>query len=446
MNVTTEISYGSKALRRIFAFVLAAFLIAPLVFMNGSVNAERSFAAASAALSAPVETVFGKKAPEKDLSGATVGSTYHVGAPTEKGALPEQRSDIVPGTIECMDSAKSAVLIEATSGQKLLSSNPDERLPMASTTKTMTALVVLENCSPDEVVTVPREAVGVEGSSLYLAYGERLTVRDLLYGLMLRSGNDCAVALAIHTGGSVEGFAALMNERAERMGLVNTHFVTPNGLHDKEHYTTAYELALIGAEALRNPVFREIVTTQYYTFTSSIRTITVKNKNTMLWDYEGCLGIKTGYTSQAGRCLLFAAEKDGMTLVGCVMNCRPMFEVAPEMLDYGFENYSLVSAVRRGDEIARCEVEGSDDTVPLLAVWDVYTLMRNGKTANAEVRAELNPGVAAPIAEGQLVGTAGLYIGGVRVGEVKLAAGTGAGVRSFGFFLTSLLGLFGKGR
>ena len=414
---------GSKAI----AALLAALMLIPVLFLSSN---------------AAADSAGNKKSPEKDLSDSSVGSVYHVPAPESK-TLPVQRGDLNAGELECMESAKSAVLIEAGSGQQLLSKNPDERLPMASTTKTMTALVVLENCSPDEVVTVPREAVGIEGSSLYLAYGERLTVRDLLYGLMLRSGNDCAVALAIHTAGSVPAFAELMNARAAQMGLVNTHFVTPNGLHDKEHYTSCYELALIGAEALKNPVFREIVSTEYYTFESSIRRLTVKNKNTMLWDYEGCIGIKTGYTSQAGRCLLFAAERDGMLLVGCVMNCRPMFDVAPVMLDYGFENYTMTTVVRRGDELARCEVGGED--IPLLAVWDVSVPMRKGASANTEVLPELLPGLFVPIDEGQLIGKAELRIGNAPVGSVMLAAGTGAGARSFGFFFTSLLGLYSRG-
>ncbi len=427
-NAAEKQHNGKRIVSRALAAVMAALALVSLFLCSASVSAE------SAA---------NKKKPEKDSSDAVIGSIYHVPAPDTERTLPIQRGDLNAGELECMESAKSAVLIEAGSGQQLLSKNPDERLPMASTTKTMTALVVLEHCSPDEVLTVPREAVGVEGSSLYLAYGERLTVRDLLYGLMLQSGNDCAVALAVHTAGSVPAFADMMNERAAQMGLVNTHFVTPNGLHDKEHYTTAYELALIGAEALKNPVFREIVSAQYYTIESSVRRQTIKNKNSMLRDYEGCIGIKTGYTSQAGRCLLFAAERDGMLLVGTVMNCRPMFDVAPEMLDYGFENYTMSAVVHRGDELARCEVGGEE--IPLLAVWDVAIPIRKGGCVNLAVLPELNEGTALPIDEGQLIGKAGLYIGDARIGSVLLAAGNGAGARSFGFFFTSLLGLYSRG-
>ena len=374
---------------------------------------------------------------------AAIGPSYHLDAPDDPYALPVQRPDIVPEELPCMEDARSAVLIEAESGQKLLSRNPDERLPMASTTKTMTALVVLEHCSPDEVLTVPDEAVGVEGSSLYLAYGERLTVRDLLYGLMLRSGNDCAVALAIHVGGSVEGFAELMNERARKLGLINTHFVTPNGLHDEEHYTTAFELALIGAEALKNPVFREIVTTKYYTIESSSRTLSIKNKNTMLWDCEGSLGIKTGYTAKAGRCLLFAAERDGLTLVGVVLHCAPMFSVGPEMLDYGFENYSRICAVAANRVLGKAALTDADAELPLLADRDLFVLAKKGGVLNAEVRIDVGGSVSAPVAKGQRLGTAGLYSGGCLIGTVGLVSGEAAAPRGVRWYFDYLIKAFG---
>lgn len=196
--------------------------------------------------------------------------------------------------IGCMKTAAAAALIEANSGKLLLSGNSNSRLPMASTTKTMTALVVIENCDLDETVEVTADAAGTEGSSMYLSCGERLSVRDLLYGLMLLSGNDAAVALAVHVGGTVESFVRIMNDRAAKLGLTNTHFVTPNGLHDAEHYTTAYKLALIGAEALKNETFRQIVSTQYYTAETGDRVRTMKNKNALLWDYGNAVGIKTG--------------------------------------------------------------------------------------------------------------------------------------------------------
>ena len=208
-----------------------------------------------------------------------------------------------------------------------------KKLPMASTTKIMTALIVIENCSLGDTVKVSPKAYGVEGSSMYLNAGEEVSVEDMLYGLMLLSGNDAAVALAIHTAGSVEAFAALMNARAEEIGAHNTHFVTPNGLHDPEHYTTAYDLALIAAEAMKNPDFRKIVGSTYHKTTTGSVIRYMKNKNKILWQYEGGCGVKTGYTKAAGRCLVFAAERDGMTLIGAVLSCPDMFNVAKAMLD-----------------------------------------------------------------------------------------------------------------
>lgn len=361
--------------------------------------------------------------------------------------MPAQRNDLCLGKLECMDSAKSAVLIEATSGQMLLSSNPYERLPMASTTKVMTALVVIENCSLDDTVVATKAAVGVEGSSMYMTLGEVFTVRDLLYGLMLMSGNDAAVALAIHAAGSVEAFADMMNERAEKLGLRNTHFVTPNGLHDDDHYTTAYELALIGAKALEYPVFREIVSSKYYKLKTDRRTTTVKNKNKLLWDYEDCIGVKTGYTSAAGRCLLFAAERDGMTLVGVVLKCSPMFEVAPKMLDCGFNNFTLVKAVNAGIELSRALVTNGDKAfVPLVAKTDVVIPMKKGDEASVDVRVEVERSISAPVVRGVRLGAAEIFIGGVSAGKTELVAGETVTNRMFADYFKYLMRLFSIGR
>lgn len=345
-------------------------------------------------------------------------------------------SNSVPG----MSSASASALIEASTGKLLLKGNCDSHLPMASTTKTMTALVVLENCSMNEIVEIPREAQGVEGSSMYLKAGEKVSVEDLLYGLMLLSGNDAAVALAIHVGGSVEGFVEMMNERAELLGLQDTHFVTPNGLHDDEHYTTAYELALIGAEALKNENFRTIVSTQYHTSSTGSTSRTMKNKNALLWDYDGAVGVKTGYTMAAGRCLLFAAERDGMMLVGAVLNCRPMFDVASEMLDYGFANYSMCKAVESGAEIARCLVpNGEKSILALSAKQDIIIPVRKGTELQIEVRVSLKGDITAPIIGGEELGTAEFYSGGEKIGETTLLATESIASRSFRFYLDLLI-------
>lgn len=226
-------------------------------------------------------------------------------------------------------------VVEVTSRRFLFERNADKRLPMASTTKILTALVVIGDEDLNEIVTVPKEAEGTEGSSVYLKAGDRISVRDLLYGLMLRSGNDCAVTLALHHSGSIKNFARRMNQKAVSLGAQNSHFTNPHGLPDDEHYTSARDLALISAAAMENDIFREIVSTKYYEPRSW------KNKNKMLWEFEGSIGIKTGFTVRAGRCLVSAAERNGMTIVSVVLNSPQMFERSEELLENSFKDYRM---------------------------------------------------------------------------------------------------------
>ena len=241
-------------------------------------------------------------------------------------------------------------VIEISSRRFLSERNADKRLPMASTTKILTALVVLEEDDLDEVVTVPKQAEGTEGSSVYLKAGEQISVRDLLYGLMLRSGNDCAVTLAIHHSGSIENFARAMNKKSASLGAVNSHFVNPHGLPNEKHYTTARDLALISAAAMQNDTFREIVSTKFY------EPHGWQNKNKMLWNFEGALGVKTGFTVRAGRCLVSAAERDGMTVVSVVLNSPQMFERSAELLENAFQDYSMVSLCSASKTYEGCRI------------------------------------------------------------------------------------------
>lgn len=252
-------------------------------------------------------------------------------------------------------SARGMCVIEASSHRVLYERNKDAKLPMASTTKVVTALTVLNNCTDlDQVITVDDKAVGVSGTSIYLRYGEQLSVRDLLYGLMLRSGNDAATALAIHVGGSVENFAKMMTQTAVDCGAVNSHFANPHGLDDPEHYTTAYDLALITAKALENPVFSKIVSTVNYqikeTEQSQIRFL--HNKNRLLNSLNGCIGVKTGFTNKAGRCLVSATERDGMKVVCVVLNCGPMFEESAQLLNSAYNDYSMQTIVPANTHLA----------------------------------------------------------------------------------------------
>lgn len=235
-------------------------------------------------------------------------------------------------------SSQAEIAMELTTGTVLLESNADAKLPMASTTKILTAIIVIEDCNLDEVITVADEAVGAEGSSIYLKKDEKISIKDLLYGLMLRSGNDSAAALAIYHSGSIEKFAIEMNERAKKIGAESSNFKNPSGLPDNEHYTTARDLCKIAVYAMQNPVFKEIVSTTSYNgqFRSFV------NKNKILKSYEGANGVKTGYTVKAGRCLVSSAERDGMDIVSVVLNCPEMYERSCEIFNYGFDNYKLL--------------------------------------------------------------------------------------------------------
>lgn len=234
-------------------------------------------------------------------------------------------------------SAVSEIAMELSTGCVFCQNNADEKLPMASTTKIMTALLIVEDCDLDEVITVPDEAVGVEGSSIYLKKNEKIDIKDLVYGLMLRSGNDAAVALAIHHSGSVKNFADAMNEKAKQIGAQNTNFTNPSGLPDKSHYTTARDLCEIARCAMQNPTFKQIVSTKNYT--GKYRTYS--NKNKFLYNYEGAEGVKTGYTVKAGRCLVTAAERNGMTIICAVLNCQDMYERCARLTDECFNDYRL---------------------------------------------------------------------------------------------------------
>ena len=265
-------------------------------------------------------------------------------------------------------SAEGAVLIDAHSGSVLWEKNAHTRMGMASTTKIMTALTVLNLSSPNETVTVADSAIGTEGSSIYLCQGERMTVEQLLYGLLLASANDAAVALAVHCAGSVEAFAEQMNLEAERLGLKDTHFTNPHGLYDEEHYTTPYELAVITREAMEIPLLAKIFSTYKATipFCGEADKRLVVNHNKMLKSYDGAVGVKTGFTKKTGRCLVSAANRDGLTLICVTLNAPDDWRDHTAMLDYGYENYCRVTLADAGEYTYSLPVVGGEgDTLTL---------------------------------------------------------------------------------
>ena len=238
--------------------------------------------------------------------------------------------------------SRGAVLIESSTKAVLWSDGANNKTYPASTTKILTALVVLERLPLDLKVKVPKEAIGVEGSSLYLREGEELTVEDLLFGMMLRSGNDASVALAMAVAGTVDNFALLMNKKAVECGANNSNFVNPHGLHHSNHFTTALDLAYITAEAMKHPYFRHIVSMQKARIGEGESARVIANKNKMLWRFDGANGVKTGYTKNSGRCLVSSAKRNGMQLISVVLNHPNMWQDSEEILNFGFDNYEMV--------------------------------------------------------------------------------------------------------
>lgn len=249
--------------------------------------------------------------------------------------------------------ARAAALIDVTSGRILYSSRGDEPMLIASLTKIMTALVAIENSDITSKVKVGKNAFAKEGSSLYLKMGEEMTLKDMLYGLMLRSGNDAATAIAEHVGGSEQGFVYLMNAKAQELNLKNTHFANPHGLDAEGHFSSANDLAVLTAYAMHNPVFKEIVATKEKTADNPYEKWDYKwsNKNKMLRLYEGADGVKTGYTKKALRCLVSSATRDGQQLVAVTLNDGNDWNDHASLLDFGFNHYPLKTLVERGEAV-----------------------------------------------------------------------------------------------
>lgn len=321
-------------------------------------------------------------------------------------------------------SAGGAALIEAHSGRVLYEKQGDAPLPMASTTKIMTALLALEQGDLEELISVPREAEGTEGSSMYLQAGEKLSLQDLLYGLLLTSGNDAAVTIACHFGGSIEGFADMMNGKAAALGCKNTHFVNPHGLHSDGHYTSALDLCTIARAAMELETFRTMVSTQYHKTSTGNRVRTLKNKNKTLWSYEGGCGVKTGFTKKAGRCLVFAAERAGMMLIGTVLNCPDLWNQAFSLLSYGFDTYTLRVLRDASVPLGEIKVEGGvKKTLPaVLKTGILYPIRKDGEEETGW-ELSLPDHLTAPVEAGTPIGTLTLLVNGQPVLSREVLAG-----------------------
>lgn len=311
---------------------------------------------------------------------------------------------ILPNCAKPKDSyAKSGAycVVDGSTGMVLYAQNEDERLPMASTTKVITAITAINNVEDlDKEYKIPKEAVGIEGSSVYLQEGEEVSIRELLYCLMLRSGNDSAVAIAYITAGGVENFAKLMNSTAKELGATSTNLTNPHGLHDENHYTTAKDLALISAKAMQNQTFREIVSAKKYVG----KRTTYYNKNKLLSSLENADGVKTGYTKNAGRCLVSSATREGNRVVCVVLNCPDMYEASANLINKAYQEYNFVN-VANTKEVFEVKINGVQKKTVKAAVFeDVIVPVKKGEEENLKVDVKLKDCVDFPITKGEAVG------------------------------------------
>ena len=303
--------------------------------------------------------------------------------------------------------AKAGILYEPVTGRVLVENNKDARLPMASTTKIMTTLLAIEHGDLDTPFLVGEEA-NVEGSSMGLKVGDTVTLRDLLYGMLLESGNDAANVAAVRVAGSVEAFAELMNQRAAQIGMTNTHFVTPSGLDDEQHYSTAYDMALLAAEALDNELFREICASTKKTlcFGNPPYERTLYGHNKLLTSYEGAIGVKTGYTKTARRCLVSAAERDGVLLIAVTLNCTDDWNVHRELLDYGFSKISMRAVPLTQGDFEVPVGGGQSPSVTARVMGDLYVPIMEGEEQELKVEIHLPHFLIGAVEKGRTVGYA----------------------------------------
>ena len=331
---------------------------------------------------------------------------------------------LCPAGYAASDRAAGAVLMDAESGRVLYGHNAHKPRLIASTTKLMTALVAVERAVDlDETVTVKGEWLGSEGSSIYLRAGEEITLRGLLYGLLLQSGNDAAMVIACHTAGSVEEFVELMNRRAAELGMKDSSFANPSGLDHENHYSTPYDMALLARACLDNSTVAELCATKSIT----VGTRTFVNHNKLLWRCEGCVGMKTGFTEKAGRTLVSAAVRDGQTLICVTLNDGDDWNDHRKLLDYGFRTYPRQVLCRAGEVLGAVAVEGSlIPTMPVAAKGELGYPLKAGEQLVPEV--ELLRSATAPLPPGVQLGELRWRLDGEGGAQMPLVSQGNAGL------------------
>lgn len=341
--------------------------------------------------------------------------------------------------------AKSAILIEASTGKVLFELHADERRPPASTTKMMTLITALEHGKLDDYVTASETASQTEGSTIWLSPGEKLKMLDLLYGVMLVSGNDATVAVAEHISGSVEKFSALMTQKAKAIGANNTNFTNSSGLPDPNHYSTAHDLATIAAYGYKNPMFNQIITASRHTmpWAGKDHDREIFNENKLLWQYDGANGVKTGYTDAAGRCLVSGAKRNGIQLIAVVLDSDYMWTDSIALLDYGFQQVRSQSYFTQGDVIRTVRVaNGKTESIPL-AVKNSVTVpvFEEGGVSGYQTVIEVPNRIEAPVQYGQKLGVAKTFYQGKEIAATDLVAASSSEKKSlWSLVLSSLRG------
>ncbi len=320
-------------------------------------------------------------------------------------------------------SAKSAYALEADSGDTVFEKNADTKMSMASTTKIMTGIVAIENAPLDRIVKITPEMVGIEGSSIYLQEGEALTLEELLYALLLESANDASVAIACSVGGSVDKFVKMMNDKAQELGLENTHFTNPHGLDNEEHYTTARELAILANYAMNNPIFYDIVSTYKKVIPlGEDGSRVLINHNRLLKSYDGAIGVKTGFTKKSGRCLVSCAEVDGVRIIAVTLNAPSDWDDHTKMLDLGFSMYENIKLADVGDYNISLDVVNGVKGSILCSNLDSIDVTLKRDNINISAYLEANRMVSAPIKQGDLLGRIVFKNNGEEIASLNLYA------------------------
>ncbi len=322
-------------------------------------------------------------------------------------------------------SAQAAILMDRDSGRILFAKNADQELKIASLTKIMTAIVALEQSKPNSILTVGPNAVGVEGSSIYLKQGEKIPLINVLYGLMLRSGNDAAVAVAEHVGGSVNGFVYLMNQKANFLGLSHTHFMNPHGLDQLGHYSSAKDLAILSSYALKNPTFREIVKTQVKTVDWPGLDWDQKfyNKNKLLRLYPWADGVKTGFTKQARRTLVTSATKNGQQLVAVTLNDGNDWQDAMDMYNYGFANYNKNVLSKKGETLSLAGIKNDrGEELHFIATKSFVYPMTKDEKRKLKIKVVQSIPTKVIQMDDQTVGIAKFYLDNAQIGSTPLVS------------------------